>query len=72
MSNEKWKIFGGCGWSRTTNLALMRRLLCRLSYTAKGKDEGRGMNHADFRLPIADWAVHQHCIDAQHSNDQNH
>src|SRR6266481_6429492 len=21
--------FGGCGWIRTTNLALMRRLLCR-------------------------------------------
>src|SRR2546421_1718602 len=28
--------FGGCGWIRTTNLAHMRRLLCRLSYTAKG------------------------------------
>jgi hypothetical protein len=28
------KKSGGCGWSRTTNLALMRRLLCRLSYTA--------------------------------------
>ena len=26
--------FGGCGWSRTTNLSLMRRKLCRLSYTA--------------------------------------
>src|SRR6266508_2191035 len=26
---------GGCGWIRTTNLALMRRLLCRLSYTAR-------------------------------------
>ena len=26
---------GGCGWSRTTNLSLMRRKLCRLSYTAK-------------------------------------
>ena len=29
------EIFGGCGWSRTTNLALMRRLLCPLSYTAE-------------------------------------
>src|SRR6266446_4205282 len=29
------KKFGGCGWIRTTNLALMRRLLCRLSYTAR-------------------------------------
>lgn len=25
---------GGCGWSRATNLSLMRRMLCRLSYTA--------------------------------------
>ena len=22
------KKFGGCGWNRTTNLALMRRMLC--------------------------------------------
>ena len=37
MKNVKSEMetdLGGCGWSRTTNLALMRRLLCRLSYTA--------------------------------------
>ena len=35
-------VFGGYGWIRTTNLALMRRSLCRLSYTAVQYLEARG------------------------------
>ena len=34
MLHSEPMLRGGCGWIRTTNLAFMRRMLFRLSYTA--------------------------------------